>query len=119
MYEPSPESTAVVRSDLGTGPEPGPFARPRAQLRQLRSQFVLGDQNAQFFNCRVQLVLVAEPPAAEKLHVRTSSRADEPQLLGADPGADLHAPAADKQRVQGSVGSCGVSAKSSMTTSAW
>ena len=47
--------------------------------------------------------LVAQPPAAQKLHVDPHGGADEPQLLGTHPGADLHVPAPDEQRIQGAV----------------
>ena len=53
-------------------------------------QLVLRRQGAQLFDDDVQLVLVAQPPAAEKLHVHPHGCADEPQFLGAHPGADLH-----------------------------
>ena len=52
----------------------------------------------------VQLVLVAQPPAAEELLVDPHGGADEPQLLGAHPGADLHVPASNEERVKGAVG---------------
>ena len=48
-------------------------------------------------------MLVAQPPAAEKLHVHPHGCADEPQLLGAHPGADLHVPASNEERVEGAV----------------
>ena len=44
----------------------------------------------------VQLVLVSQPPAAEKLDVHP--HADEPQLLAAHPGADLHVMNQEKGR---------------------
>ena len=66
-------------------------------------QLVLWQQGAQFDD-GVQLVLVAQPPAAEKLHVHPHGCADEPQLLGAHPGADLHVSASDKECIQGTVG---------------
>ena len=47
---------------------------------------------------------VAQPPAAEELHVHPHGGADEPQLLGAHPGADLHAPASDEEQAKGAVG---------------
>ena len=50
-------------------------------------QLVLQQQGAQLFDDGVQLVLVAQPPAAEKLHVHPHGCADEPQFLGAHPGA--------------------------------
>ena len=53
----------------------------------------------------VQLVLVAQPPAAEELLVDPHGCADEPQLLRAHPGADLHMTAPDEESVQGAVGS--------------
>ena len=67
-------------------------------------QLVLRQQGAQLFDDGVQLVLVAQPPAAEKLHVHPHGCADEPQFLGAHPGADLHVSASDEERVQGAVG---------------
>ena len=67
-------------------------------------QLVLRQQGAQLFDDGVQLVLVAQPPAAEKLHVHPHGCADEPQLLGAHPGAYLHVSASDEERVQGAVG---------------
>ena len=45
----------------------------------------------------------AQPPAAEKLLIDPHCCADEPQLLGANPGADLQAPTPDEERVQGAV----------------
>ena len=67
-------------------------------------QLVLRQQGAQLFDDGVQLVLVAQPPAAEKLLIDPHGCADEPQLLGAHPGADLHAPASDEECIQGAVG---------------
>ena len=58
---------------------------------------------AELFDDGVQLVLVAQPPAAEKLHVHPHGCADESQLLGAHPGADLHVPASNEERIQGAV----------------
>ena len=58
---------------------------------------------AQLLNNGVQLVLVAQPPAAEELHVHPHGCADEPQLLRAHPGTDLHVPAPDEESVQGAV----------------
>ena len=49
-------------------------------------------------------MLVAQPPAAEELYVHPHGGADEPQLLGAHPGADLHVPASDEERVKSAVG---------------
>ena len=63
-------------------------------------QLVLGQQGAELLEDGVQLVLVAEAPAAEELHVDANGRADEAQLLGADPAAYLEMPATDEQRVQ-------------------
>ena len=40
---------------------------------------------------------------AEELHVDPHGCADEPQLLRAHPGADLHVPAPDEESVQGAV----------------
>ena len=51
----------------------------------------------------VQLVLVAQPPAAEELHVDPHGCTDEPQLLRAHPGADLHVTASDEERVKGAM----------------
>ena len=48
-------------------------------------------------------MLVAQPPAAEELHVHPHGCADEPQLLGTHPGADLHAPTSNEERVEGAV----------------
>ena len=48
-------------------------------------------------------MLVAQPPAAEELLIDPHGCADEPQLLGAHPGADLHMPTPDEQRIQGAV----------------
>ena len=48
-------------------------------------------------------MLVAQPPAAEELHVHPHGCADEPQLLRAHPGTDLHLPAPDEESVQGAV----------------
>ena len=52
-------------------------------------QLVLRQQGAQLFDDGVQLVLVAQPPAAEKLLIDPHCCADKPQLLGAHPGAYL------------------------------
>ena len=47
-------------------------------------------------------VLVAQPPAAaEELLIDPHGCADEPQLLGAHPGADLHVTAPDEERAAG------------------
>ena len=67
-------------------------------------KYFLKDLRAQLFDDGVQLVLVAQPPATEELLIDPHGCADEPQLLGAHPGADLHVPASDKERVQGAVG---------------
>ena len=48
-------------------------------------------------------MLVAQPPAAEELHVHPHRCADEPQLLRAHPGAYLHVPAPDEESVQSAV----------------
>ena len=48
-------------------------------------------------------MLVAQPPAAEELHVDPHGCADEPQLLRAHPGADLHVTASDEERVKGAM----------------
>ena len=48
-------------------------------------------------------MLVAQTPAAEELLVDPHGCADEPQLLRAHPGADLHMTAPDEQRIQGAV----------------
>ena len=61
---------------------------PRCLLIQ-PVQLLLWQQGAQLLNNGVQLVLVAQPPAAEELHVHPHGCADEPQLLRAHPGADL------------------------------
>ena len=66
-------------------------------------QLLLRQPGAQLLNNGVQLVLVAQPPAAEEVHVHPHGCADEPQLLRAHPGADLHAPAPDEESVQGAV----------------
>ena len=66
-------------------------------------QLVLRQQGAQLFDDGVQLVLVAQPPAAEKLLIDPHCRADEPQLLRAHPGADLQVPTPDEERIQGAV----------------
>ena len=66
-------------------------------------QLLLRQQGAELLHHGVQLVLVAQPPAAEELHVHPHGCADEPQLLRAHPGADLHVPASDEERVQGAV----------------
>ena len=50
------------------------------------------------FDDSAQLVL------AEELLIDPHRCADEPQLLGARPGADLHVPASNEERVQGAVG---------------
>ena len=66
-------------------------------------QLVLRQQHPELFDDGVQLVLVAQPPAAEKLHVHPHRCADEPQLLRAHPGADLHVSASYKECIQGAV----------------
>ena len=66
-------------------------------------QLVLRQQGAQLFDDGVQLVLVAQPPAAEKLLIDPRCRADEPQLLRAHPGADLQVPTG-RREVCGAVG---------------
>ena len=66
-------------------------------------QLLLWQQGAQLLNDDVQLVLVAQPPAAEELHVDPHGCADEPQLLRAHPGTNLHVPAPDEESVQGAV----------------
>ena len=66
-------------------------------------QLVLRQQGAQLFDDGVQLVLVAQPPAAEKLLIDPHGCADEPQLLGAHPGAYLQVPTPDEERIQGAV----------------
>ena len=66
-------------------------------------QLLLRQQGAQLLDDGVQLVLVAQPPAAEELHVDPHGCADEPQLLRAHPGADLHVTASDEERVKGAV----------------
>ena len=52
-------------------------------------QLVLWQQGAQLFDDGVQLVLVAQPLAAEELLIDPHGCADEPQLLGAHPGAGI------------------------------
>ena len=59
-------------------------------------QPVLRQQGAQLFDDGVQLVLVAQPPAAEKLLIDPHGCADEPQLLG----AYLQVPTPDEERIQ-------------------
>ena len=66
-------------------------------------QLVLRQQGAELFDDGVQLVLVAQPPAAEKLLIDPHGCADEPQLLGAHPGAYLQVPTRDEERIQGAV----------------
>ena len=75
---------------------------PRRLLIQL-VELLLRQQGAELLHHGVQLVLVAQPPAAEELLVGPHGCADEPQLLR--PGADLHMTAPDEQRIQGAVGS--------------
>ena len=67
------------------------------------AQLVLRQQGAQLFDDGVQLVLVAQPPAAEKLLIDPHCCADKPQLLGAHPGAYLQVPTPDEERIQGAV----------------
>ena len=52
---------------------------PRRLFIQL-VQLLLRQQGAQLLNDGVQLVLVAQPPAAEELHVHPHRCADEPLL---------------------------------------
>ena len=66
-------------------------------------ELLLWQQGAELLNDGVQLVLVAQPPAAEELLIDPRGCADEPQLLRAHPGADLHVPAPDEESVQGAV----------------
>ena len=75
---------------------------PRRLLVQL-VELLLRQQGAELLHHGVQLVLVAQPPAAEELHFHPHGCADEPQLLRAHPGTDLHAPAPDEESVQGAV----------------
>ena len=75
---------------------------PRCLLIQ-PVQLLLRQQGAELLHHGVQLVLVAQPPAAEELRVHPHGCADEPQLLRAHPGADLRVPASDEERVQGAV----------------
>ena len=75
---------------------------PRRLFIQL-VELLLWQQGAQLLNDGVQLVLFAQPPAAEELHVHPHRCADEPQLLRAHPGAYLHVPAPDEESVQGAV----------------
>ena len=67
-------------------------------------RLLLRQQCAQLLDDGIELVLVAQPPAAEELHVDPHGGADEPQLLGTHPGADLHVTASDEERVKGAVG---------------
>ena len=67
-------------------------------------QLLFRQQCAQLLDDGIQLVLVAQPPAAEELHVDPHGGADEPQLLGTHPGADLHVTVLDEERVKGAVG---------------
>ena len=69
---------------------------PRRLFVQL-VELLLRQQGTQLLHHGVQLVLVAL--------VDPHGCADEPQLLRAHPGACLHVPAPDEQRVQGAVGS--------------
>ena len=71
-------------------------------------QLLLGQQGRELLEHGFQLELVAQPPHAHELHVHANRRADEPQFLGADPGADLHVPSADEERVQGAVAGAAV-----------
>ena len=75
------------------------------------AQLVLWQQSAQLFGDGVQLVLVAQPPAAEELLIDPHGC----QLLRAHPGADLHVSASDKECIQGAVGLvyCGMCVRSS------
>ena len=75
---------------------------PRRLLVQL-VELLLRQQCAELLKNGVQLVLVAQPPAAEELHVHAHRCADEPQLLRAHPGAYLHVSAPDEESVQGAV----------------
>ena len=75
---------------------------PRRLFIQL-VELLLWQQGAQLLHHGVQLVLVAQPPAAEELHVHPHRCADEPQLLRAHPGAYLHLPAPDEESAQGAV----------------
>ena len=63
-------------------------------------QLLLGQQGRQLFQHGFQLELVAEAPDAHELHVHADGGADEPQLLGGNPGRDLHMAAAYEKRVQ-------------------
>ena len=72
---------------------------PRCLLVQLVELL----QGAELLHHGVQLVLVAQPPAAEELLVDPHGCTDEPQLLRANSGADLHVPAPDEESVQGAV----------------
>ena len=75
---------------------------PRRLLVQL-VQLLLRQQCAELLHHGVQLVLVAQPPAAEELLVDPHGCTDEPQLLRANPGADLHVPTPEEESVQGAV----------------
>ena len=57
---------------------------PRRLFIQL-VELLLWQQGAQLLHHGVQLVLVAQPPAAEELHVHPHRCSDEPQLLRASP----------------------------------
>ena len=71
---------------------------PRRLLVQL-AQLLLRQQCAELLHHGVQLVLVAQPPAAEELLVALMSR----RSLRANPGPDLHVPTPDEESVQGAV----------------
>ena len=66
-------------------------------------ELLLRQQGAELLQHRLQLQLVAQAPYADKLHVDADRRADQPQLLRRDPGADLHVASSDEQRVQSAV----------------
>ena len=71
-------------------------------------QLLLGQQGRELLQHGFQLQLVAEAPDAHELHVHPHGGADEPELLGGDPGRDLHVAAADEERVQGPVAGAAV-----------
>ena len=90
---------------------------PRRLLVQL-VELLLRQQGA--LHHGVQLVLVAQPPAAEELHVHPHGCADEPQLLRAHPGTDRMCRPLMKRVSRAPFGlcNCGMSARSSRIISA-
>ena len=71
-------------------------------------QLLLGQQGRELLQDGFQLQLVAEAPDAHELHVHPHSGADEPELLGGDPGRNLHVTPADEECVQGPVAGAAV-----------